>query len=271
MPWESNGQAGVGRGGRRQVEERVGALQVPHEDGAVVPSDHSVLPSGLKARAFTPAAWPWQSVRWPPQAVLVNPRYQDAPSPRLDAAVLVMDRAIPGTATTLGGTVSAQGLVTLAGLQPIDTDGTLLRGTSAHDRPTPKGVTGGRRDRVPSDRLRRPHDVDRDRGQPAEPSLRSRPRRVWRRIVPGARRQARPSRDHLDRRCRPHAQRPRTTGGSARVVEPSRRVHARDRRRTPHRFAGPDHSHVTAGASPAPPRSRIAGTVGASDRAGEDQ
>jgi hypothetical protein len=77
-----------------------------------------------------------------PQAVLVNARYPDAPSARLDAAVLVMDRPIPGPAATLGDTLPTHGLVTLAGLQPVDTDGALLRGTSAHDRPTPKGVTG---------------------------------------------------------------------------------------------------------------------------------
>jgi Trypsin len=78
-----------------------------------------------------------------PQAVLINPRYDDAPSSHLDAAVLIMDRAIPGSAATLGDTLPTQGLATLAGLQPIDTDGTLLRGTSYDDRPTPKGVSGG--------------------------------------------------------------------------------------------------------------------------------
>ena len=53
-----------------------------------------------------------------------------------------MDKAIPGTAATLGDTLPTQGLVTLAGFQPVDTDGALLRGTSYYDRPTPKGVTG---------------------------------------------------------------------------------------------------------------------------------
>ncbi len=78
-----------------------------------------------------------------PREVLVNPRYKDAPSPQLDAAVLVMDQAIPGPSASLGGALPIQGVVTLVGLQPIDTDGTLLRGTSVHHRPTPKGVTGG--------------------------------------------------------------------------------------------------------------------------------
>ena len=78
-----------------------------------------------------------------PRAVLVNRRYHDTPGPHLDAAVLVMDQAMPGAAATLGNTLPTQGLVTLAGLQPIDTDGTLLRGSRYDDRPTPKGVTGG--------------------------------------------------------------------------------------------------------------------------------
>ena len=36
-----------------------------------------------------------------------------------------------------------QGVVTLAGFQPIDTDGTLLRGTNVHDRPRPTRQAGG--------------------------------------------------------------------------------------------------------------------------------
>jgi hypothetical protein len=76
-------------------------------------------------------------------AVLVDPRYDDAPSPTLDAAILVMDRAIPGPSATLGDTLAPHQLITLVGFQPVDTDGTLLRGKSYHDRPLPKGVTGG--------------------------------------------------------------------------------------------------------------------------------
>jgi hypothetical protein len=78
-----------------------------------------------------------------PNAVLVDRRYAGAPSAHLDAAVLVMDRPIRGPGATLGDTLPTQGLVTVAGFQPMDTDGSLLRGTSSHDHPTPKGVTGG--------------------------------------------------------------------------------------------------------------------------------
>ena len=106
----------------------------------VITAAHCVLDGAGDVTAVTVVR---DGVEHAPQAVLVDPRYHDAPSPRLDAAVLVMDRAIPGPAATLGDTLPTQGLVTLAGLQPIDTDGTLLRGTSYDDRPTPKGVTGG--------------------------------------------------------------------------------------------------------------------------------
>jgi hypothetical protein len=75
--------------------------------------------------------------------VLVDRSYADAPSPRHDAAVLVMDRAVPGPAAVLGDTLPGHDFVTLAGFQPLDTDGTLLRPTNAQGHATPKGVTGG--------------------------------------------------------------------------------------------------------------------------------
>jgi hypothetical protein len=106
----------------------------------VITAAHCVLDSAGDVTAVTVIR---DGVEHSPRAVLVNPRYSDTPSAHLDAAVLIMDRAIPGTGARLGSTLPTQGLVTLAGLQPIDTDGTLLRGTTAHDRPTPKGVIGG--------------------------------------------------------------------------------------------------------------------------------
>jgi Trypsin-like peptidase domain len=104
----------------------------------VITAAHCILDSAGNVTAVTVTR---DGVQYSPRAVLVNPRYPETPSAHLDAAVLVMDRAIPGPAATLGDTLPTQGLVTLAGFQPIDTDGTLLRGTSAYDRPTPKGVT----------------------------------------------------------------------------------------------------------------------------------
>jgi hypothetical protein len=82
-------------------------------------------------------------VDYPALEVLVDPGYHDAPSPQLDAAVLVMDRVPPGPSATLGDTVPSQDSVTLAGFQKLDTDGTLLRPSNSRDHPLPKGVTGG--------------------------------------------------------------------------------------------------------------------------------
>lgn len=75
-------------------------------------------------------------------AVYVDERYFDEPTTRLDAAVLVMDEIVPGTAATIGAAVPSTGSITIAGFQPLDTDGTLLRGTRPHERPIPKGATG---------------------------------------------------------------------------------------------------------------------------------
>lgn len=60
-------------------------------------------------------------------AVLVDTDYHDHPTSELDAAVLVMEQVIPGPAARIGSTLPVSGQVTLAGFQPIDEDGTLLR------------------------------------------------------------------------------------------------------------------------------------------------
>jgi hypothetical protein len=96
--------------------------------GDHAPARRTVLRDGVKYNAV---------------AVLVNADYHDSPGPRLDAAVLVMDQVIPGPSATLGDMFPAQESVTLAGFQPLDTDGSLLRGTRHDDRPHPKRATGG--------------------------------------------------------------------------------------------------------------------------------
>jgi hypothetical protein len=85
-------------------------------------------------------------VRYRAESVLVDPRYVDRPVPELDAAVIVLSQAIPGPSARLGDTLPTEGLVTLAGLQEIDTDGSLLRGTGPHDVVVPKGATGTHRE-----------------------------------------------------------------------------------------------------------------------------
>jgi hypothetical protein len=76
-------------------------------------------------------------------SVLVDAEYHNSPGPRLDAAVLVMDRVIPGPSAALGADFPTGGTFILAGHQPLDTDGSLLRGTRYDNRPLPKGTTGG--------------------------------------------------------------------------------------------------------------------------------
>jgi len=82
-------------------------------------------------------------IAYTPVSVLVNPEYHAKPGPQLDAAVLVLDKPIPGPSARLGDILPAKGLVTLAGFQPLDTDGSLLRGTRYDNRPLPRGTTGG--------------------------------------------------------------------------------------------------------------------------------
>jgi hypothetical protein len=105
----------------------------------VVTAAHCVLdPAGGTSQASVKRG----GITYPADAVLVDNRYLDAPSARLDAAVLVMDQALPGPSATIGTAIPATGSVTLAGLQPLDSDGTLLRGTNPREIPTPRGATG---------------------------------------------------------------------------------------------------------------------------------
>jgi hypothetical protein len=82
-------------------------------------------------------------VDFQPRSVLVDPAYHNVPSPLLDAAVLVMDQTIPGPSAALGRHFPTAGQLTVAGFQPLDSDGTLLRGTRSDNRPRPQDATGG--------------------------------------------------------------------------------------------------------------------------------
>jgi hypothetical protein len=77
-----------------------------------------------------------------PRAVLVDLAHHTSPSPRTDAAILVMDQTIPGPSATLGGAFPVGGAVTLVGFQPLASDGSLQRGTG-DDTVVPHTVTGG--------------------------------------------------------------------------------------------------------------------------------
>jgi hypothetical protein len=82
-------------------------------------------------------------VTYSPVSVLVNPEYRRSPGPRFDAAVVIMDQAIPGPSAALGDAFPKTGPVTLAGFQALDADGSLLRGTRYDNRPLPTGTTPG--------------------------------------------------------------------------------------------------------------------------------
>jgi hypothetical protein len=76
-------------------------------------------------------------IRYPAVAVLINTAYFDHPSEELDVAVLIMAQVIPGPSARVGSTLPDSGQVTLAGYQPIDSDGTLSRGPGVSDHPLP--------------------------------------------------------------------------------------------------------------------------------------
>jgi hypothetical protein len=82
-------------------------------------------------------------VEYPVAAVLVDVRYHDTPVAALDAAVLVMNDPIPGPSATLGTRMPLAGDVTLVGFQPIDSDGSLLRGSNPHNLPLPAAAKQG--------------------------------------------------------------------------------------------------------------------------------
>ncbi len=75
-------------------------------------------------------------------AVWVDTRYNDEPTPRFDAAILELDHHLPGPSATIGPRVPTDGSAIIAGYQPVDVDGTLLRGDGPHDRPSPRTRAG---------------------------------------------------------------------------------------------------------------------------------
>jgi hypothetical protein len=81
-------------------------------------------------------------MRYPAVAVLVDTDYVDQPSEALDAAVLIMAQVIPGPSARVGSVLPGSGPVTLAGFQPVDSDGSLMRDLRPHGRLLPNGSTG---------------------------------------------------------------------------------------------------------------------------------
>jgi len=81
-------------------------------------------------------------VIYSPIAVIVDPGYHDSPRPVRDAAILVLDKVIPGPSATLGDSFPTDGVVVVEGFQALDSDGTLLRGTRYDSPVVPKGSHG---------------------------------------------------------------------------------------------------------------------------------
>jgi hypothetical protein len=79
--------------------------------------------------------------RYPAVDVLLDTDYLEHPSEERDAAVLVMAEVIPGPSARVGSALPESGQVTLAGFQPIDSDGSLSRGHRSAVRPLPNGRT----------------------------------------------------------------------------------------------------------------------------------
>ncbi len=80
--------------------------------------------------------------RYPAVNVLVDTDYFEHPSEALDAAVLIMAEEIPGPSAGIGSALPASGQVTVAGFQPLASDGTLLRSHRPSTHVVPKGASG---------------------------------------------------------------------------------------------------------------------------------
>src|SRR4051794_32510875 len=105
----------------------------------VVTAAHCVL---TKSGEVTQRTIVRDHVRYPAVAVLVNTEYHDHPSAANDAAVLIMAQQIPGPSARIGIALPETGELTLAGFQPLDSDGSLLRGRNVDEHPRPKGASG---------------------------------------------------------------------------------------------------------------------------------
>jgi hypothetical protein len=106
----------------------------------VVTAAHCVIDDNGQVAASRTVVRDGESYK--PAAVLVNRQYHDLRRVRLDAAVLVMSEAIPGATADLGERLPDTGLATVAGMQPLDSGGSLLRGTRYDNRPHLRPASG---------------------------------------------------------------------------------------------------------------------------------
>ena len=144
-----------------------------------------------------------------------------------------MAQRIPGPSAKLANSVPAGGLATLAGFQPLDSDGSLL---PRHPLRQPTSPDGDNRqhhhDRQHGRRMYRLRLRDRDPRRPTERAVRVDSRRIRRRTVRRPWRRPAPHRGHLHRRLQPQVQRRGPVGVRARAAGESERTHAQDGRTT---------------------------------------
>jgi len=107
----------------------------------VLTAAHCVL--NRNGEVTTPRIVVRDGVSYTALSVLVDTAYHDTPIPSLDAALLVMDQVIPGPSASIADGFPSSGFVTVAGLQPLDTDGSLLRGSRHDSLPLPQGAKAG--------------------------------------------------------------------------------------------------------------------------------
>jgi hypothetical protein len=103
----------------------------------VVTAAHCVLTPGGHVIERTVVR---DGVSYRPIAALVDTGYAGQPREEGDAAVLVMAQVIPGPSATVGSAMPDSGEVTLAGYQPVDSNGALMR-ARLHDGPLLTGVS----------------------------------------------------------------------------------------------------------------------------------
>ncbi len=80
--------------------------------------------------------------RYPAVAVLVDTEYAEHATAENDAAVLILAEQLPGPSVRIGTVLPDSGDLTLAGYQPLESDGSLNRNKDVITNPRPKGATG---------------------------------------------------------------------------------------------------------------------------------
>ena len=154
-------------------------------------------------------------VMYSPVSVIVDPAYHDSPQPRLDAAVLVMDQAIPGPSATLGDEFP-RGCCRVGGLPAAGQRRIALAGFALRQSVDPEGQPWRvREDRYCGRWLHLLGFGSDDHRRPGQAALRPDSGFIGWWCLRRAGRPRRSRGDHLVRRPRPRVQRDRAASGVA--------------------------------------------------------